>query len=324
MKTVSFVIPCYRSENTIENVVLEIEDTMQSLQIADFEVILVNDCSPDHTFEKIQELAAKDPHITGVDLARNFGQHAALMAGFRHATGQVIVCLDDDGQTPANEVGKLLEKIDQGYDAVYAAYDQKRQTKFRNWGSAVNSKMTEIMLGKPEELVINSYFAMRRFVMEEMLHYEHCYPYVEGLVLRTTKNICSVQVHHRERQQGSSGYTLGKLIALWMNGFTSFSVKPLRLANYFGCISAAFGFLYALIIVIRFFVDHTAPLGWSSTTSLLLILGGIILMVLGMMGEYIGRIYMCINATPQYVIRRVVKQEDDRDAAESKRDMCCL
>ena len=271
----------------------------------------MNDCSPDGTLGVIRRLVAADSHVQGVDLARNFGQHAALMAGFHQCTGDVIVCLDDDGQTPANEVGKLLEQIDAGYDVVYARYDNKRQAGWRNLGSWVNSKMTEIMLGKPPELVVNSYFAARRFVVDEMLRYEHCYPYVIGLVLRTTKNICNVPVHHRAREEGRSGYTLGKLLGLWMNGFTSFSVKPLRIATYFGTLSAAAGFLYLIYIVINHFTRHTAPLGWASTTALLLVLGGAILIVLGLIGEYVGRIYMCANAAPQYVAREYLRHEEE-------------
>lgn len=311
MKKVSFVIPCYNSSSTIGNVVAEIHSTMELLNSYVYEIILVNDCSPDNTFGVIKNLALEDEHIISLNLAKNAGQHAALMAGFHYVSGDIVVCLDDDGQTPADEVEKLIEKIEEGYDVVYASYENKQHSNFRNWGSLVNSKMTEIMLGKPKELYISSYFASRRFIIEEMLHYEGCYPYVIGLVLRTTKNICNVPVHHRQREVGTSGYTMGKLLGLWMNGFTSFSVKPLRLANYLGCISAICGFLYALVIVIRYFISHTAPLGWSSTTALILILGGIILMVLGMMGEYIGRIYLCINATPQYVVRELVKKDKE-------------
>lgn len=311
MQKISYVIPCYRSEHTLEQVVAEVTATMGTLPQYDYEVVLVNDCSPDSTLGVIRRLVAADSHVQGVDLARNFGQHAALMAGFHQCTGDVIVCLDDDGQTPANEVGKLLEQIDAGYDVVYARYDNKRQAGWRNLGSWVNSKMTEIMLGKPPELVVNSYFAARRFVVDEMLRYEHCYPYVIGLVLRTTKNICNVPVHHRAREEGRSGYTLGKLLGLWMNGFTSFSVKPLRIATYFGTLSAAAGFLYLIYIVINHFTRHTAPLGWASTTALLLVLGGAILIVLGLIGEYVGRIYMCANAAPQYVAREYLRHEEE-------------
>lgn len=311
MQKVSYVIPCYRSEHTLKQVVAEVTATMGTLPQYDYEVVLVNDCSPDGTLGVIRRLVAADSHVQGVDLARNFGQHAALMAGFHQCTGDVIVCLDDDGQTPANEVGKLLEQIDAGYDVVYARYDNKRQAGWRNLGSWVNSKMTEIMLGKPPELVVNSYFAARRFVVDEMLRYEHCYPYVIGLVLRTTKNICNVPVHHRAREEGRSGYTLGKLLGLWMNGFTSFSVKPLRIATYFGTLSAAAGFLYLIYIVINHYTRHTAPLGWASTTALLLVLGGAILIVLGLIGEYVGRIYMCANAAPQYVAREYLRHEEE-------------
>ena len=309
MSKVSFVIPCYRSSKTIGGVVNEIESTMAQLAY-EYEIILVNDSSPDDTFAVISALAEADGHITAVDLAKNFGQHAALMCGIRHSSGDILVCLDDDGQTPADEVGKLLEKIEAGYDVVYASYGHKQHSGFRNFGSRVNAWMTEIMLGKPKELSLTSYFAAKRFIADEMLRYENCFPYVMGLVLRSTKNICNVPVNHRSREQGQSGYTLGKLLSLWMNGFTSFSIKPLRIATYFGALTAVAGFIYALIIVIRHFAVGMAPLGWSSTTALLLILGGVILLVLGLIGEYIGRIFMCVNSSPQYVERSVVKRDE--------------
>ena len=309
MKLVSFVIPCYRSAATVSAVVEEINSTMAALPNYDHEIILVNDCSPDNTFSVIEGLARADKRITAVDLAKNFGQHAAIMAGLHHSRGDYIVCLDDDGQTPADEVGKLLAKLEEGYDVVYASYGHHKQHSFfRNFGSWLNGKMTEIMLGKPRELSLTSYFAAQRFIIDEMLRYEHCFPYVMGLVLRSTKNICNVAVNHRQRQEGHSGYTLSKLLNLWMNGFTSFSIKPLRLATYMGCLTAFIGFIYAIIIVIRYFTVHMAPMGWSSTTALLLILGGIILLVLGLVGEYVGRIFMCVNASPQYVERKVVKK----------------
>lgn len=307
MNKISYVIPCYCSANTIKDVVNEIDETMSFLEKFTYEIILVNDCSPDNTFEIIKELAEKNDHIIAVDLAKNFGQHAALMAGFHQVSGDIVVCLDDDGQTPANEVEKLLQKLESGYDVVYASYEQKQHSCFRNWGSRVNSKMTEIMLGKPKELSITSYFAAQSFVIDEMLRYEHCFPYVIGLVLRSTKKICNVPVTHREREIGNSGYTIMKLLSLWMNGFTSFSVKPLRAATYVGVTSAIVGFIYLLYIVVKYFIAHTAPMGWSSTIAIILLMGGMILVVLGLIGEYIGRIYMCVNAAPQFVIRNVIK-----------------
>jgi len=309
MALVSFVIPCYRSALTIGRVVEELGGAMAGLPRYEYEIVLVNDCSPDNTLEVISRLALEDEHITAVDLAKNFGQNAALMCGMSHAKGDIIICLDDDGQTPADEAGKLIEKLEEGYDVVYASYEHKQHSGFRNFGTRLNNLMNEVMLGKPRELSITSYFAVRRFIVEEMLRYPHCYPYVEGLILRSTRKIATVPVNHRAREEGESGYNLAKLIALWMNGFTSFSVKPLRLASIFGAVTAAAGFIYAIYIVISKFLRTDILEGWSSSMALQLVLGGIILLVLGLIGEYLGRIYMCINASPQYVERSVIKKE---------------
>ena len=186
MQRISFVIPCYRSELTIENVVNEIKETMEVMSQHEYEIILVNDSSPDNTLAIIQKLIEKEDHVIGIDLAKNFGQHAALMAGLHQVTGDIIVCLDDDGQTPANEVNKLLDQIIAGHDVVYAKYEHKHHSPFRNWGSKINELMTRMMLGKPKELYISSYFATKRFVVEEILRYENSFPYVMGLVLRST------------------------------------------------------------------------------------------------------------------------------------------
>ena len=303
MKKVSFVIPCYRSEHTLPHVIAEIEATMEKLAQYSYEVVLVNDCSPDNTLGTIRKLCEERSNIKGISFARNFGQHAALMAGLRHTTGDYVVCLDDDGQTPADEVGKLLGKLEEGYDAVYAKYDHKQHSTFRNLGSKVNELMTRMMLDKPAELYISSYFAVRRFVVEDMIRYENSYPYVIGLVLRATKNITNVDVHHREREEGSSGYTLKKLLGLWFNGFTAFSVKPLRIATVFGGISAACGFLYGFYTIIKKLVNPDVPMGFSSLMTAIVIFGGMIMIMLGLIGEYIGRIYISMNNSPQYVIR---------------------
>lgn len=312
MKLVSFVIPCYRSEKTIGDVVAEIRRTMeQSRNEYSYEIILVNDCSPDHTLDVIRKLVAEDVRITGLDLARNFGQHGALMAGYHASQGDIVVSLDDDGQSPANEVLKLLGKLEEGYDVVYASYDHKQHSSFRNWGSRVNAEMTHVMLGKPRNLQITSYYVAKRFIIDEMLRYEGSYPYVIGLVLRSTKSICNVPVCHRQRDVGESGYNLRKLFALWLNGFTSFSVKPLRMSIYLGGISAVLGFLYAVYIIIGHFFMGSTPVGWRSLMAVILILGGVILSVLGLIGEYVGRIYMCENAAPQFVVREIVHHEGE-------------
>lgn len=308
---ISFVIPCYRSEKTISAVVEEIRNKMKELSKYSYEVILVNDCSPDNTFEKIKSIAKEFDNVIAIDLAKNFGQHSAIMAGFSKVSGNIIVCLDDDGQTPANEVDKLLTKIEEGYDVVYAEYGNKQHSAFRNWGSNLNKKMTEILLGKPKELFISSYFAATRMIVEEIKRYNNPYPYLAGLVLRTTKSVCNVSVTHRQRMEGESGYSLRKLIGLWVNGFTAFSVLPLRMATYSGMLVALIGFIFAIWTVIHKIISPEVAVGWSSTFSVILVIGGMILFVLGMIGEYIGRIYISLNNSPQYVIREIVRKEEN-------------
>lgn len=311
-KKISFVIPCYASEHTISFVVQEITAAMDGLPQYLWELVLVNDCSPDNTFEVIRNLCINNPNIIGINLARNFGQHAALMAGFNQISGDIIVCLDDDGQTPGNEAGKLIKKIEEGYDVVYARYASKKHSAFRNIGSRINSKMTEFLLDKPNDLFISSYFAVRRYIIDEMIKYNHSFPYVIGLILRSTKNITNVDVTHRERQEGSSGYSIQKLLSLWMNGFTAFSVKPLRLASLLGLILAAAGFIVTIVLVLNKLAHPTeVMLGWSSTMAVMMLIGGVLLIVLGIIGEYIGRIYICINKSPQYIIREKIQMKEN-------------
>ncbi len=304
--SVSFVIPCYRSEQTITGVVEEITQTMGQLPGYTFEIILVNDCSPDDTFQIIRQLCGQYDNLIGINLARNFGQHSAIMAGLHYATGDVCVFLDDDGQTPANEVEKLLDAIAAGADVAMASYDHKMHSHFRNWGSKVNECMMHIMLHKPKELFVSSYFAVKRFVADSMLQYSNSYPYLPGLLLRATKNIVNVPIHHREREVGTSGYTLKKLLGLWFNGFTAFSVVPLRVATAVGVASAFVGFIYGIYTVIRKLVDPNILLGFSSIMAAILFIGGMLMIMLGLVGEYIGRIYISLNNSPQYVVREAI------------------
>ncbi len=303
MSKISFVIPCYRSEHTIEAVVAEIMDTMKGIAAYDYDIFLVNDCSPDNTFSVIKQICEKYNNVTGISLAKNFGQHAALMAGLRKSDGDIVVCLDDDGQTPADEVGSLIDAIEQGSDVVYASYDLKQHSAFRNFGSHINDIMTRMMLGKPKELQLTSYFAAKRFVVDSMLQYEHSYPYVIGLVLRATKNITNVPVRHRKREVGNSGYTMRKLLSLWFNGFTAFSILPLRIATAAGAFFAVAGFLYGIYTVLKKLINPAVPMGFSSLMAAVVFIGGMLMIMLGLIGEYIGRIYISINRSPQYVIR---------------------
>lgn len=308
MKKISFVIPCYRSERTIETVVAEIRETVSArAQDFDYEVVLVNDCSPDNVWQVIQKLAAADPKIKGVCLAKNFGQHCALMAGYGQATGDYIVSLDDDGQTPASETFKLVDKLEEGFDVVYGYYQHAAQHLFRRLGSWVNKKMAENIIGQPRSLKTTSFFIMRDFIAKEIVNYKHPFAYISGLVFRATKNLGNVEVGHRRRLEGRSGYTLAGLIGLWTNGFTAFSVKPLRAATYIGLFCALLGFAAGIFVVYQKCTHPEVPVGYSSILASLMFIGGMIMLLLGLIGEYVGRIYICMNQSPQYVIREITK-----------------
>ena len=311
-KLISFCIPCYRSEKTLEGVINEIDESMKKMDSYDYEVILVNDGSPDNTWGKICEVAQKSAHqnVLGINLAKNFGQHAAIMAALNASAGDYVVCLDDDGQTPADEVDKLIAALENGADVAYARYSHKQHNLFRNFGTAMNEWMASVMLGKPKDLYVSSYFAVKRFVVNEMVKYESSYPYVIGLVLRTTRNIVNVDVTHRKREVGQSGYTLGKLFALWINGFTAFSIKPLRIATFTGAIFAVLGIIYGIYTVIKKFVLPDVQIGFSALMSAGVFMGGAIMLLLGMIGEYLGRLYISQNKNPQFVIRETTRDEN--------------
>lgn len=309
MKKVSIVIPCYRSEDTIESVVEELIEFLSSR--ITFEIILVNDASPDSVWNVIQSLIRRHGDlIKGICFAKNFGQHAAIMAGFRATTGDVIVQMDDDGQANIEQIFILLDKLDEGYDAVFARYPQKKESLFRRCMSKANTCMCNFFLEVPKGIEANSFCVYRRFIVEEIIRYNRSYPYLGGLVFRATSNVCNVTIEHRERKSGTSNYTFLKLLHLWLNGFTSFSVKPLESGILLGVLIALIGFLYAVFIIIQKLVGVGTIAGWSSIISLILVLGGLNLIMIGLVGEYVGRIYIGVNNAPQYVVRETINLED--------------
>lgn len=300
MKKISFVIPCYNSDKTIQKVVQEISETNIPYEK---EIILINDSSSDATWDVVTEIGKANQNIKAINFSKNFGQHSALMAGYRETTGDYVVSLDDDGQTPADETYKLIAEIEKGYDVVYASYANKKHSVFRNIGTGINNVMCRWLIGKPKKLNITSFFIARKYIIDEIIKYENPYAYIPGLVLRTTKNISSVPVEHKSREVGQSGYSFRKLVALWVNGFTAFSIKPLRVATLFGLIVAGGGFIYFIYTIIHKILNPNTPIGWTSIISIILIIGGSILFVLGMIGEYLGRVYLSLNKEPQYVVK---------------------
>lgn len=304
----SFVIPCYRSEKTISIVVDEIKCEMKKRADDTYEIILVNDHSPDNVWATIESLARENENILGINLARNFGQHCALMAGYAQCSGDYVVSLDDDGQAPLDSLCEMIAKAEEGYDVVFAYYHEIKQNLFRRFGSWMACRMSEIMLNPPKDFKGSSFYVARRFVICEMLRYTNSYPYLAGLIFRTTKNIAWIETQHRSRLEGTSGYSFARLFALWMNGFTAFSIKPLQFSTFLGVFFAVVGFVYALVIIVQKCLGIIGVAGWSSIIALMLIIGGCVLMMLGLIGEYVGRIYICINNSPQYVIKETTKK----------------
>lgn len=322
---VSFVVPCYNSSQTLPLVVQEIVSTMDEQMAGyDYEIILVNDCSPDGcTYGVIQQLAENNLHIRGIDLSRNFGQPSAVMAGMKFSKGDYVVCGDDDGQTPFNELPALFQRIHEGYDVVEARYiETGKKTLFRRMGTYMNEAMASWLIHKPKGIVLTSYWVIRRYVADEVLNYQNSYPYLGGLIMRTTKHVCNVDVTHRKRISGKSGYSLGKLLGLWLNGFTSFSVKPLRLTVACGIFVAFIGIMTGVITVIKKILDPSIQAGYTSLLAVNLLLFGILFMILGMLGEYVGRIYISLNNAPQFVVRTTVNitQKDDACKTNEKCD----
>lgn len=302
----SFVIPCYGSENTIAKVIEEIEQTMGQRPEYQYEIITINDCSPDNVFNILKMLAYKKPSLKVIDLAQNMGKHSAIMAGYSVVTGDLIVNIDDDGQCPVDKLWNLVDVIDEGYDVAIAKYPIKKQSAFKNFGSHVNSMMSKLLIGKPKNIQISNFSILKRYVVDEIKKYEHAFPYLEGLILRTTKSIKNVEMEDRNRFAGNGNFNFIKSFSLWLNGFTAFSVKPLRISTYLGFLVACIGFVFGIIVIIRKIITPSIMMGYSSLMAVVLFIGGIIMLMLGLIGEYIGRIYICINNSPQYVIKEKI------------------
>lgn len=309
---ISCVIPCYKSAHMIGEVVDLIDETIATRSDDfDYEIVLVNDASPDNTIDVLKEIAARNSAVVVVDLARNFGQHPAIMAGFAQVTGDIIVVLDDDMQCPPQEMFKLIDPvINQDKDIVYALYPHREHAGWRNLGSRFNTWCTHRFSKVPRDLQINNYYAVKRFVVDNALRYQNPYPYIDGLLMQSIKTYANIEITHHAREEGSSGYNMRSLVSQWTDGITLFSIYPLRIATLIGFLFALVGFVLTVVVVIQRILDPTITEGWSSLMAVMLFVGGIITLVVGMVGEYVGRIYLSINNMPQYVVRDVISNRE--------------
>lgn len=309
---ISVVIPVFHGSATVAPLVAAVRQHLRGR--AGVEIVLVNDGSTeDDSAEVCAGLAAKDPGVRFVDLSRNFGEHNAVMAGLRHCSGDAAAIIDDDFQNPPSEIARLLDKLAEGYDVVYSRYPQKQHSWFRNLGSRFNNLVGSLMIPKPLGLYLSSFKALNRFLIDEIIRYDGPYPYIDGLILRVTRRYATVEVQHVPRREGKSGYTVRKLVSLWLNMFTSFSILPLRIATVLGFLFSALGLVLGTVFLIERFRDPTLPAGWTSIIVSLFIVSGVQLFAIGMVGEYVGRLFLNASRKPQYVVRRTVNVEPVRD-----------
>lgn len=318
----SIVIPCYKSAETIQIVVEETAKEMDKMGRSEYEFVLVNDCSPDGgaTIKKLIEMSRERKYVKVMDLAKNSGQHNAMMAGLHAASGDVFISMDDDMQTRPSELHKMFKVFDEGYDVVYGAYPKKKESLFRLFGSWVNKMCAVIFLGRPKDLQTSSFWIIRKYVRDSIVSYEGSRPYLLGLILRATSNITQVEVEHFEREVGSSGYSLRALFRLWSN-IIGFTVKPLRIAMQSGMFISLISVVFALAIFIRKLVHPTINSGWSSIMVAIFFSLGVQLFFIGMIGEYIGRTYMSINKEPQYVIRAKYNFDEEQAVMDEQGDL---
>lgn len=311
MNLISFVIPCYGSEKTIEPVVSEIIDVVSQRSENDYEIIAVNDKSPDKVYDKLVALSRDNKKVKVINFAKNMNRPGAVMAGLNNAKGDYVVVMDDDGQCPMDKFWTLFEPIEQGHDVSIAKYPERKQSAFKNFGTFVNKKMTEFIINRPKDMEFTNFMIMQSYIVKEVIKYKNPYPYFTGLLLRTTGDIVNVKLDERERISGTTTFTFGKMLAMWVNGLTAFSIKPLRISSLIGVLCAVAGFIFGIVTIIRKLVLSTISVGWSSTVAIMLFIGGLIMLMLGMIGEYIGRIYISINDSPQFVIKEKINFEEN-------------
>ena len=312
----SLVIPVYNGSRTIGPLV---EQTAKIFGSTSFEIVLVNDGSADDSETVCAQLAEKFPQsVTFVHLSRNFGEHSAVLAGFTQARGRYVAVLDDDGQNPPEEVMRMLDELKRkNYDVVYGHYIEKKHSWFRNLGSRFNDRIATLMLHKPKDLYLSSFKVMNRFLVNEIIKYRGPYPYTDGLIYRVTRNIGQIPVEHRVSQSGQSRYTLRRLVRLWLNMFLNFSIQPLRISVYVGLLASCLSIVALVAILIdKLWITKNVTVGIPTVLGSVVFFAGIQLMILGLVGEYLGRLYLDHTGTPQYVVRYVRRANPPIDATK--------
>lgn len=314
--TLSIVIPVYRSAPILPKLVEAIAAEMQTEGLTGkFELILVNDCSPDNSWHVIRELAKSHDFVKGITLRRNVGQHNAIMAGLHQVSGEYVVLMDDDLQHPPSAIADIVKALADGYDVCYTNYLNRQHAAWKKLGSWFNDRMATLLLGKPKGLYLSSFKGLRREIADEVIQYDGPYTYIDGLILDVTRSITTVDIEHQARFEGESNYTFGRLFSLWMKMATSFSVFPLRLATYAGFGLAALSLVMIFVVIGQKLLFPELPRGWASTIATILFIGGIQTLCIGLVGEYLGRTYLKLNRKRQFVIGNTTWQKHAKRSA---------
>ena len=308
---VSVVIPCYYSENTIGKEVESIIEQFNKHDGYECEFVLVNDGSKDGTFKVISDLCAKYPNVKGINLMRGFGQQNAIMAGLNYTEGDYIMGMDDDMQTHPSQVFKLIDKIQEGFDVVYGIYPKSKNSPIKQLTSNFNKMTSRLLLDIPKDINATNFWIITKKTRDEAIKYTSFNPAIDAILYQITQNFGSVPVEHFKRESGKSGYTFRKLVRLWLS-YWNYSVMPLRISFIIGAVSAIVGLIFTVWVICKKITDPILPMGWASTLCLMTFLFGAVLMVLGVVGEYLGKAILILNKTPQFIVRNSINIDNDK------------
>lgn len=308
---VSIVIPCYNSEKSIGKLVDMCMEAFSEWDGYECEMVLVNDCSRDGTYREILSCVEKYPdRVTGVDFSKNFGQHAALLAAMHYVRGELVVGMDDDLQNHPDQIRQFLEKMEEGYDVVFGVYRKRQFGWFKNLTSRISQFLMVRLVERPKGIEMSNFWCARRFVTDEMIRYRGNDALIQPLFARTTSKMADIELEHFEREYGTSNYNFRKAFRLFMT-FMDYSTVPLRMANFFGILFSFAGFVATIALIIHKYADPTVQTGWSSLMCLMLIIAGIVFLMIGVIGEYLGKLISASTNKPLFVVRDVRRPEDN-------------
>ena len=311
-KKISIVIPVYNSAEWMDELVQRIGCAMKEI-VSEYEIILVNDGSPNaDVWFKIEEICRYNSNVKGIDLLYNSGQFVATMCGLDHASGDYIVTMDDDLQHPPEELPKLIYAMQEGsYDCIFGVYKEVKENLFRRMGSKITNGIVTKLYKRPKGVKSNSFRIMTKKLAETISLYKTSKPQISPLIFMCTKNVGNVLVEHKPRAYGKSGYNLRKLLSATFNSVINVSTFPLDVVSGVGIFSSFVAFIIAVVYLVRYFLgDITVP-GFTAQILVTVFFSGLILLGIGIVGKYVGRIIREITGLPRYIVREIKNEEKE-------------